>query len=55
MHLTHGLVQPNMTPALSFSGTYQNRVFIVGVVPIIDRELEFIFRSDHSDRMCVYI
>ena len=54
MHLTHNLVQPNMTPALSLSGTYQNRVFIVGIGPIIDIELKFIFRPDHSDHMCVY-
>ena len=31
-----------------------NHPFIVGMVPILDKELEFIYRSDCSDRTCVY-
>ena len=31
-----------------------NHLFIVGIVPILNKELEFIFRSDRSDRTCVY-
>ena len=32
----------------------ENRLFIVGIGPILNKELEFIFQSDQSDRMCVY-
>ena len=32
----------------------KNRLFIVGIGPILNKELEFIFRSDSSDRTCVY-
>ena len=31
-----------------------NHLFIVGIGPILNRELEFIYRSDQSDRTCVY-
>ena len=47
------LVQPKIPPTLSFSGI-KNHLFIVGIVPILNKELEFIFRSDCSDRMCAY-
>ena len=32
----------------------ENHLFIVGIVPIINKELEFIFRSDCSDRTYIY-
>ena len=32
----------------------ENSLFIVGIGPILIKELELIFRSDRSDRMCVY-
>ena len=32
-----------MSPTLSFADMYQNRLFIVGIGPIINRELEFVF------------
>ena len=28
----------------------ENNLFNVGIGPILNKELEFIFRSDHSDR-----
>ena len=33
----------------------ENHLFIVGIGPILDKELKLIFRSDRSDRTCVYI
>ena len=51
---TPELFQYKMSPTLSFSGMYKNHLFIVGIEPIINKELEFIFRSDCSDRMYVY-
>ena len=33
----------------------ENSLLIVGIGPIINKELELIFRSDCSDRTCVYI
>ena len=32
----------------------ENHLIIVGIGPILNKELEFIFRSDRSDRTCVY-
>ena len=32
----------------------ENSLLIVGIGPILNKELELIFRSDRSDRMCVY-
>ena len=32
----------------------KNSLLIVGIGPILNKELEHIFRSDRSDRMCVY-
>ena len=32
----------------------ENHLFIVGIGPIINKYLEFIFWSDRSDRACVY-
>ena len=32
----------------------ENHLFIVGIEPIFNKELEFIFRSDFSDHMCVF-
>ena len=32
----------------------ENHLFIVGIGPILNKELELIFRSDRSDRTCVY-
>ena len=32
----------------------ENHLFIVGIGPILNKELGFIFRSDRSDRTCVY-
>ena len=32
----------------------ENRLFIVEIGPILNKALKFIFRSDHSDRTCVY-
>ena len=32
----------------------ENHLFILGIGPILNKELEFIFRSDRSDRTCVY-
>ena len=32
----------------------ENNLFIVGIGPILNKELELIFRSDRSDRTCVY-
>ena len=32
----------------------ENSLLIVGVGPILNKELELIFRSDRSDRTCVY-
>ena len=32
----------------------KNHLFIVVIGPIINKELELIFRSDRSDRTCVY-
>ena len=33
----------------------ENSLFIVGIGPILSKALEFIYRSDRSDRMYVYI
>ena len=33
----------------------ENNLFIVGIGPFFNKELEFIFRCDRSDRTCVYI
>ena len=33
----------------------KNHLFIVGVGPILNKEPGFIFRSDCSDRACLYI
>ena len=33
----------------------KNHLFIVGIVPILNKELEFIYQYDCSDRTCVYI
>ena len=42
-------------PLCSHSLVYiENRLFIVGIGPILNNELKFIFRYDHSDRKCVY-
>ena len=32
----------------------EDHLFIVVIAPILNKKLEFIFRSDTSDRMCVY-
>ena len=32
----------------------KKNLFIKGVGPILNKEIEFIFRSDQSDRLCVY-
>ena len=32
----------------------KNYSFIVGIWPILNKELIFIFRSDHFDRTCIY-
>ena len=32
----------------------KNHLFIVGIGPILNTELKFIFRSDRSDSTCVY-
>ena len=32
----------------------ENHLFIVGIEPILNKELEFIFWSDRSNRTCVY-
>ena len=32
----------------------KNHLFIVGIVPTLNKEIEFIFLSDRSDRTCVY-
>ena len=32
----------------------ENCLFIVGIGPIINKEIKLIFRSDRSDRTCVY-
>ena len=32
----------------------ENSLLIVGIGPILNKELELIFRPDRSDRMCVY-
>ena len=32
----------------------ENHLFIVGIGPILNKEFELIFRSDHSDRTYVY-
>ena len=32
----------------------ENHLFIIGIGPILNKELKFIFRSDCSDRICVY-
>ena len=32
----------------------ENNMIIVGIGPILNKELEFIFRSDRSDCTCVY-
>ena len=32
----------------------KNQLFIVGIGPILNKELEFIFRSDRSDCTLVY-
>ena len=32
----------------------KNSLLIVGIRPILNKELELIFRSDRSDRTCVY-
>ena len=48
------LFQPNISPTLSFYGMYQNHLFIVGIEPILNKELEFVFLSDRSDHTCVY-
>ena len=47
------LVKPKIFSLLSFFGMYQNHLFIVGIVPIRNKELLFIFRSDQSDRTYV--
>ena len=39
----YGLFQPNMSPTLSFSSMYRNYLFIVGIGPILNKELELIF------------
>ena len=48
------LVQPKMSPTLSFSNMYPNHLFIVGIVPILNKYLDFIYQPDRSDRTCVY-
>ena len=37
------LFQPKMSPTLSISGMYQKPFFIVGIGPILNKELKFIF------------
>ena len=32
----------------------ENRLFIVGIGAILNKDLEFIFLSDRYDRTCVY-
>ena len=32
----------------------KNSLLIVGIGPILNKELKLIFRSDRSDRTCVY-
>ena len=32
----------------------ENSLSIVGIGPILNKDLELIFRSDRSDRMCIY-
>ena len=48
------LFQPNMFPMISFSFMYQKYLFIVGIGPILNIELEFILQSDRPDRTCFY-
>ena len=50
------LFQPKMSPTLSLSGIIENYLFIVGIPvgPILNKEFEFIFRSDRSDRTYVH-
>ena len=31
----------------------KNHLFILGIGPILDKVLEFIYRSDHSDRILI--
>ena len=33
----------------------KNHLFIVENIPILNKYVKFIYRSDRSDRMCVYI
>ena len=47
-------VHPKISPTISFSGMYQNHLFIVGIGPILNKDLKFIYRSDRSDLTYVY-
>ena len=47
-------VQPKMPPTISLSGMYREPFNIVGIGPILNIELEFIYQSDRSDRTYVY-
>ena len=47
------LFYPNMSHTLSFSGMYQNHLFLVGIGQLLNKELEFIYRYYFSDRACV--
>ena len=49
------LFQPKMSlRSHSLLCTKNNHLFIVGIVPILNKELELIFRSDRSDCTCVF-
>ena len=61
MRVTRKTLPPDMTWSSArcylrshFPVCMKNNLFIVGIGPMIKKELELIFRSDISDRTCVY-
>ena len=52
-HYTRGPFQD--VPYDLISGMYQHHCFIIGIGPIISKEIEFIYQSGRFDRMYVYI
>ena len=45
--------QPDST--ISFSGMYRKSFFLLGIGPILNKEVEFIYQPDLSDHAYVYI
>ena len=46
--------RPSFPPRSHYLVCIENHLFIVGIGPILNKELAFIFQSDRSDRTWVY-